>query len=766
MSRVLVIADYGMYICHTNGRVSRFIIFSSVIQISVFGLSLMIRSLGQSDVLISLNPHRCNTSNDPQIVIDLLHSKCKDACAEYRRVDAVSYTALVKECVLTLENPVDLSPETGGGQTAAGASNATATQQLASSIVMLGRTKEREASVAATAMTASFTNGSFSSPALSVSLQQQQQRAEAKARVVELYKKHNPSKLDTVEALLNEFRGREQMLVNAIIMKYCGAENASPSTGAAHKEQLHASAVFDDDALARPALLVVEHETRVGAEAPPFPELPKPKPVGRSDEGGGGGRLRDDASPAPLVFSPTNAAQESMRSQMLSTLARGAAALQTSCRPPDDERWSREGTSQSVSPPHGTPPNSEPSPESTSPSSASMSPSQLPLVPGVEVSRSVLRRSPDVPRRDLNEQRAALGIPPRLFSPESTLRRDTAGLFLPDAQPAVPNFEEYDITPQNAKSFLDESAASIAPVPCAPLTSVDTLRRSEETPLRRTTEANDAGSILSMLRGRSQGYSTPVAVSPKAEQQLRQQELGQQQLGQQERRATVSESLASHVPSMLSSYHRLSGVLAKPLLPATRTHCETISAEELSRCAIELLARGSSATGGSTTRPSTVGFLQALRRHAQDAELMHCFKYDMSTTVKVLDVVEITGGGEVLAMPSLFLDAFSVLWMERCGYVIVVSRVGGEEQPNTVPCAPRALAEHLQRRLAVHSAQAPASAVAVWIGTCLDTAGPGLGSFVVPLHAWDAAVQEWNDMLAPQRGSGHSELTPSCASNA
>lgn len=186
---------------------------------------------------------------------------------------------------------------------------------------------------------------------------------------------------------------------------------------------------------------------------------------------------------------------------------------------------------------------------------------------------------------------------------------------------------------------------------------------------------------------------------------------------------------------------------ATPAVPRVDHQAAMLSAEDLSRCAIELLNQGPSSE--PQTFPTTAGFLTALRQHAEDSELMHAFKYDLSTVVKFLEVVEVgCVGGSVLAMPRLFLEAFGILWMKSCGYVVAVSR--GPKQLLLLPNVSRALADHLQ--LCLTSTKASCSSdhmVSVRIGSCLQLSQPGgILPTDTPLDAWNAAVESWNSDAA------------------
>jgi hypothetical protein len=174
-----------------------------------------------------------------------------------------------------------------------------------------------------------------------------------------------------------------------------------------------------------------------------------------------------------------------------------------------------------------------------------------------------------------------------------------------------------------------------------------------------------------------------------------------------------------------------------------------ITAEDLSRCAVELLNQGLSSE--PQTFPTTAGFLTALRQHAEDSELMHAFKYDLSTVVKFLDVVEVgCVGGSVLAMPRLFLEAFGILWMKSCGYIVAVSC--GPKQLLLLPNVSLALAHHLEARLsAATGASCPQDRMlSVRVGSCLQLTRPGgIVPVEAPLDAWNDAVVSWNMAAAP-----------------
>ena len=695
MTRALIIAEYGLYVCHTNGRVSRFVIFSSVVQISVFGLSIMIRSLGQSDLLLSLNPHRGITSNDPQVVIDLLHRKCRDASRDYRRVDAPSYTALVKECILTLENPVDSQPDVA--QIKLDASTAVATQQLASSVVMLSKTKEQESSMKSPVVTS---------------------RADVKARIVELYKKHNPGKVNTVDALMNEFRGREAMLLNGIRIKYEGGGSAVTA--------------IDDDAIDRPGELVEERAQKVGMAFQ----------AGPSGSQAPGDHVASSFSATDVATTLNSPQQPALPTEM----------------------------SPSVSPPHHSPSSTDSSSGArrtgTSTSAGSFpSPDQQPLlqaslIQGVDVV-SVKRNESSTPHqsRTLTEQRAALGIAPRLFTPGKSFLSEP-NTFLPVESREAPQFEELEYAanaPAGHPLKAAEATRKVLPrdVPAdrhlLPSAAVESVAQMEAavSPQQVVGDRLASDSILQLLRRSPAGASptgasmagaapaqimspisarsdTPKAALPPAD--------NLQVMSALTRQRDAPASQPQSLPKM-------------PIVP----HDIVFAADELSRCAIGLLvsrSRSSSAGVQPTLRlPSTVGFLDALRRHAADAELMHMFKYDLSTTVKLLELVDVSAGQSgTITMPRLFLEAFLQLWCERHGFYVMIAT--GDGLSRTIPAAPRALCEHIQRTilpfsLSLTTENQRGAGVGLRMGSIADPSTMTVAAFA-PRDVWDISVDQWN----------------------
>ena len=196
-NRVLVIANYGLCICHVGGHVNRFAVFSTITHFMVCNTFIAIRAVGQPDILLELAYFPTNASNDPLVVVNLIDEMIQGASSSYRRIERFEvYSEMLLRVNLSIV-------EQNIGENDFIAESAHALMQLKGA-----RYIERRTDLAKKLSSRKKKEGSK----LSV--------AEIRQQVVELYGVHNPVKLCHVDTLLEEFRGREEMLLRGIKFKY------------------------------------------------------------------------------------------------------------------------------------------------------------------------------------------------------------------------------------------------------------------------------------------------------------------------------------------------------------------------------------------------------------------------------------------------------------------------------------------------------------------------------------------------------------------
>ena len=76
--RVFVLTNSGIYVCHFSGTVNRFIVFTATTRVMYVDRLLLVRCLGQPDLVLDFSPNEMNASEDMDLVLGAVHKLCQE----------------------------------------------------------------------------------------------------------------------------------------------------------------------------------------------------------------------------------------------------------------------------------------------------------------------------------------------------------------------------------------------------------------------------------------------------------------------------------------------------------------------------------------------------------------------------------------------------------------------------------------------------------------------------------------------------------------